>query len=464
MKRFVLSAAAVASVVTATRLFVSSREWFVADDFYFLRYVQSAEISLSEVMLPTEARLIGAYRPLGLEGYFYFGTHVLGGSAFAFYVLGFLLQAATAGVAFRLARQLGLSARAAVIAGLLVLAAPPGMTATYCVANHNYLLAGLFYALAVSGLLEYLRTARVRYQLASCAALLCGLLSNDVCATMAAVSVLAALRQHGLAWRRTTFAAVLRDTWPQLSLVALFVDFRVQAVPLRQEGWFYSIDIGLDVLRNAWGNLGLLAGGELRLFALLCACAVVGWRAWSRSAAARAERLRSATRALVLPVGWLLAALFPFTVLAFPNERFALPLAVPAALVLGRVFDALLGRAPSVAPLFVLLAVPWSAAYDHASFPQGAPFRSAFSQLSRELRVGPPPQQVYILYGGPRLADGAQLERFRWDSFGGDLVRAVMPERQLNVELVPARDARPCTGACRSYELLPDLRLRALSR
>jgi hypothetical protein len=460
VRGFLTGACAVVLAAIGLRLWVSAHEWFISDDFYFLSLVRSGDFSWREVFLPTHTRVIGVYRPLGLDGYYYVNFALFGWNAFGFYVVGLLLHVATAFVTYGIGRKLGLDERLAIFAGVLVLTADPGITGTYCACVHNYLLAGLFYALCVSWAIDSIRShegsGRKRWTLwASLGALVLGLLSNDVCTTAPAVVFALGLQHQGLSLHREPLLRAARVALPHAIVVALFVDFRINGVPMpvRQDSWFYEIDVGPDMLSNTWGNFALIAGDALRLGAVLLALGLaLGW------AATRGEGVRQSVRArlgaTLFPCAmWLLAAAFPFSVLAFPHPRFALVLEAPAVLALCALLDALLPLVPRprVAAYGLLavcaLALPWGAAIARVRHPDGAVHRRNFVLLDQLMHgPRPAPEQVDIAYGAPGLADAKALERFRWETFGGAIVHAVAPEKATEVEFRDLGD--PSSETC----------------
>lgn len=464
------AACALGATVLGLRLWIASREWFLADDFYFLDYVQRPDWSWAELFLPTEARLIAAYRPLGLEGYFFAGFQAFEWWAFGYYMLGLATQLSTAALCARIARQLGLSTSAALIAAMVVTCAGPGLTATHAVNVHNYLLAGLCYALGVSLGLDALHGKRFA-QAGTCAALAIGVLCNEMCASLPLVLAIAAACQARVEGLRERLLRAAQAALPTAIVVGLFVDFRASAVPLRQEGWFYEVDLGIDMLWNAAGNLALVVGGPIAL-AALSALLLGGVIALAKRGILR-DALATHGAPLWIAGSWLAVSILPFSVLAFPHPRFALFALAPFGLLAGTVLDAVLERAarPSWVVLgalaMIALAVPWSDAIAHGLYPEGAANRASVAMLRALLQAhrGAPPNGFEIAYGGARLADEEQLERFRWETFGGGLVHAVSPGKPLQVAFVDVSrpnepPTQPCDNCLRLY-LRPSLQLTA---
>ncbi|HEX7477098.1 MAG TPA: hypothetical protein VF331_04790 [Polyangiales bacterium] len=472
-RRFAIAAAALAVILLGLRLWVSAHEWFVDDDFYFLHFLQSDRWSWGEVFLPSQRHAsgayhpIGAYRPVGLESYYFFNFQLFGWNALGYYAVGALIHAATALVVMRIGRQLGFELRIASGAALLVLASSPGFTATYMVASHNYLLAALFAALSVSWCLQHLREPKPRWQLLSCAALLLGLLSNDFCAMLPLVVLAASIREHGLAVQRDVLLRHLRAVWPHALVTALFLDFRIDGVPLRQDAWFYDVDFGLDMFSNTYGNLTYVAGGAWQLAVLVLA--LVGAAVWLLRAQPEldASWRAHAGRNLGFCLVWLGVVLFPFAVLPFPHPRFALAAQAPFVLALGAALDALfaLQRTPRWLPSSVLLlvvaAIPWSAVHEHVTHPDGAPYKASFALLRKQFAAATAPvEHVEICYGGAGLADAATFTEFR-NAFSGDLVDAAAPQWTIE-NTSRKRDGAadpPLCERCRRFYLLPNRQL-----
>ncbi|HKU45214.1 MAG TPA: hypothetical protein VJR89_43945 [Polyangiales bacterium] len=434
---FVLGLSGVAVLAVGLRLWISAHAWFGYDDFYFLEWVQSPRWSWREVFVPSKPHTIAAYRPLGLDAYFYLNFSLFGWNAFGYYASALVLQLAAAAVVFRLALQLEFGTRAASLAALFMACSGPTLTATYAVNEHNYLSAALCYALTLSLFLDYQKTDQRRALLGSSAALLIGVLSNDACITLPAllfaIAFLAAWRSNSAEARLWALVesgrTALRRTWPHLLIGGLFVDFWLCGVPRDTISWnyFYQPDFGLDTFINTFGNLVHVFGGVWRVGLFVAAAALVLWSG--------AGRMPSG----VLPFAWLALGFVPFAVLAFSATRFALVQLPAAALCAAWLAMAVTSRLRSewqqnVALVAIACAlVPWEGALDVVRDPPGRTQREAYLVAKDVL-----PQQsracITVVCGTRGLASPADCALFRDEIFGGALFNAIVPERHLEVE------------------------------
>ena len=471
---YLIGLGCIAALAFGLRLWISAHAFFTTDDFYFLELVQSPRWSWREVFLPTHSRFVAAYRPLGLDGYFYWNFALFGWSAFGYYVTAILLQCATAAVVFRIARQLDFEPRSALLAALLTACAGPTLSASYAVNEHNYLCAALFYASSVMWFIDYQAFRRRHTLLLSSAAMLAGTLSNDVCATLPILLFGIAFagawgERESVAGEPRWQAAVdcsrsaLASTWPHFILAALFVDFLLYGVPRASLNWFYEPDFGLDAISNTLDNLANVFGGRLRLLALALALVVV-FVFW------RGPRLRGVASG-ALPLSWLLLGFLPFAILAFPATRFAL-LQLPAAALCvawlgGAVVRRVRGEWRQSAALLALacLCIPWEGTFALLRSPPGQAQREAYL-VAKPVLSGRSLDCVRVLCGGEGQANMSECASFRDTIFGGALFRAMLPQRAVLIEF---EDARLNMGPyyaqmeCVRFELQRDLRLVPLA-
>ncbi|HKP56437.1 MAG TPA: hypothetical protein VJV78_06950 [Polyangiales bacterium] len=464
LRRFAIGLGCIAALAVGLRLWISAHAWFSNDDFFFLDLVQSPSFSWREVFLPTRSRLIAGYRPLGLDGYFYWNFALFGWSAFGYYLSALVLQCATAAVVLRIAQQLSFEPRSALLAAVLTACAGPTLFATYAVNEHNYLVAALCYAASVSWFLDYLSVRRPRTLVLSSGALLVGTLSNDVCATLplllfGVASADAWVQRERPAgeplWRSCVECArsALAATWPHFILAALFVDFRLNGVPKHRLSWFYEMDLGLDAIGNTLGNLGNVFGSKLRLLALALLLVLV---------IRRGGKLR--TGSLLLPLYWLVLGFLPFAVLALPATRFALLQLPAAALCVAWLATALLrgihGEGKQNAALLALALglIPWEGTLDVLRSPPGRVERDAFL-VAKDALAGRAPDCVRVLCAGEGMANLGDCGAFKEKVFGGMLFHALVPQRSMQVEFEDVRlNMNPYYAhmECVRFELRPD--------
>jgi hypothetical protein len=466
---FLVGALLLAAGALGLRVAISTREWFYSDDFFFLATVRDHRFRWLETFMPTRSRVIPAYRPLGLDGYFFINYELFGWNAFGYYMSALVVQAIAALMVVRIALHYALDRRAAWASGMFALLAGPSCAASYEVAEHNYLCAALGSACTIAWFLAGLTRPRAWLRWLSCLALLVALLSNEVCASLPIVAfVAAALEEPGLELKARLRRAA-SASWPQFLVAGLYVDFKFSGVPLRQDSWFYDIDTGSDMLSNTLGNLTYVAGGRLPLLGLAIA-ALVSVGLWLREQAPAGRSSRAIAPAAVGGV-WLALTLLPFSVLALPASRFGLVQLPAAGLLFGTLLDSALPRIrPQLRSGLVLAAIalltPWPDMLQTLRIPRGAVFRDAYAVLERELpRIEAP--CVTVVCDGPELASDAQCDAFKEGTFNGALLRAVVVDLDLPVEFRDRRSASAFNEApdsdeqpeCVRYYLKPDLTL-----
>ena len=460
-RAFVWGLFAVLGLGLTLRFAIAAREWFISDDFFFLAQVQDASWRFREALLPTRPRMIAAYRPIGLDAYFMLNFGLFGWNAAGYYFTALVLQALTGLLVARMARGYGIDRRVTwVVAASMVLAAPSTLE-SYAVAEHNYICAALCYSACLALLLAELARPRPWLRLASYAALVLGLLSNEVCATFPVVALLAAYR-HVPGNARRSLLNALRLTWPYAAIAALYVDFKLWGVPLRQKNWFYEVDVGTDMLGNFFGNLAHVHGGYIALtvvFGLAVLLAVARFRG------ALAPLSADQAKGALVGAAWLLATSLPFTVLALPASRFALLQLPAAALIWAVLLDVARRWLPPARQAIALIAAltlltPWVGMVNALRTPRGAVFRDAYHVVARAL---PPSSStcVRVFCAGPQLASEEQCAAFRTGTFGGALWRAVVSNRPLAVEFTDAVSPDDALREfdCQRYYLTPELTL-----
>jgi hypothetical protein len=436
---FTLGATALALAIIGIRLTLANREWFYGDDFFFLAWLRDPHWSWHETFLPSSARLIAAYRPLGLDSYFIANFALFGWNALGYYVTGLVLQALTGFGVARIALHYGLEWRVAIASGLAMLIAKPCTTATYEIVDHNYICAAAATTFALSFFLDYLRSRRERERWASCSLFAIAALSNEIAACLPLVAFMAALFAHKGSLRERAHISALALA-PHVVVLVLFLDFRVSGVPTRQLGWFYDVDVSLDMVSNTRGNLEYALGGEPGFYAglaLVAAVAGVGFVRIRRGEAFDAGS-KLVQLALVSSV-WLAATVLPFSVLALPATRFALVLLPPLALLLGAAGEFLLPRlqpawrTPALL-LSLLLIAPWQGVAERFKHPKGAAYRDAHAIAVRGLRANTLSTCVTIVCNGPGLANASQCAGFRDGAFHSAFWQSVEPDRPLDVD------------------------------
>ena len=259
---FAAGVGAVVAVFCAACLLVAQREWFVFDDFFFLRYVQEAR---PWVWLDPRVAMVDRvwpfYRPLGMQTFYYVGLQLFGLNAVGFTALALLVDLLTGLLVLRIARWLGFGWPAAAASAVLAATRGPATYVLFEAFSFQYTSAVFFYALAVVCFLEHLRKGGLRYQVASCVALGLGLFCNEVVLTLPGVLALAALIAEDRSAPARTLGRTLLRIAPQLLIITGYLVFRFALLAPVEMPSFYNYAIGAHVSRNLARLLAYAFGG-----------------------------------------------------------------------------------------------------------------------------------------------------------------------------------------------------------
>jgi hypothetical protein len=226
---------------------------------------------------------------------------------------------------------------------------------------------------------------------------------------------------------------------------------------------YSTLSLGPHVFPNALDLLARVFGGGVAAgAALLSTLALLAVAVWPVGAARR-DSLRMG----VACTGWLVTSLAPFAVLPFPQGRWAMTLAVPAALLIGvgiqgvwRRWGARWPRALEAAFVgSLLVSLPYGTLRAVAADPVGAKPRSVAEWIAAQDDLSERAVLV-VLYGAPGLASAEQGERFRYLSYGGGLLNALEPgtRRVMRFQDLSRRLARNASRPESVYlALRPDL-------
>jgi hypothetical protein len=431
-RAFLIASGLLAVGIVGLSMHAASQEWFSRDDFAFLTHVQSADPwSWRRVFLPLEERFWPFYRPLGMETYFYVGFQLFGLNAFGYFALSLGVHFASGVLLFRIARQLDFDVRVAVMTALLLVSRDPALSEIFYGSVFHYALSVFLTLLSVSCFLEHLAAGRLRWQLASCVALLLALLCNEVNALAPVWLVLAGLAAGPERFEAT--GRLLRSAAPQALLVGLFLGFRFLLLAPVEAPAIYTPRLGLHVAHNAVVDLLHLFGGAAGS-AVMLGLALLLVSALVASPRGRPQVPGLARRGLSLLV-WMGLAIAPFALLPFPQARYAWIAAAPVCLLLGALLDAswrAWGREAS--PVFeaallvlALVSVPYGELYSHVTDPVGGRPRRIIEWIDAQEPPVPRRAVLVILYGAPGLADAEAAERFRYLVYGGGVLRAAYP-------------------------------------
>jgi hypothetical protein len=112
--------------LAATFLWLASAEWFFAEDFLFLKMAQDPR-GWWEVFLPLQGRAWWSYRPLTIEVYFSALFAVAGYESLAYLATSIAVHFASAFLVYRLATDLEVDRRVALVVSLLSVAMYPSL-------------------------------------------------------------------------------------------------------------------------------------------------------------------------------------------------------------------------------------------------------------------------------------------------------------------------------------------------
>lgn len=455
-------------VLVALSLHVASLEWFSRDDFRFLAYVQSPEDwSWRRAFLPFDERFWTFYRPLSMETFFWVGHRLFGLNAGGYFALSLGLHFASAGLVFRVARQLGFDPRTAAATALLAVSRPGSLGEIYYGSVFMYVSQVFFGLVCITGFLDHLRRGRLRAQVVSCLGLVLALLCNEAAVATPVLAIFAAVAT-GRVGGRADLARLLWASAPQFAVAMVYLAFRFLWIAPVEAPVLYRPALGPHVAGNVLCLLARVFGGGA---GLLLAAALGASAAFGAAVAGGSETRRFMLTAGLACAGWLATALAPFAVLPFPQGRWAMPLAVPAVFLLGvalegawRSFGGPRPRGFEAALLALVLAsLPYATLAAAAADPVGAQPRRIVEWMEAQEPPLAEGAVLVLFYGAPGLASTEAGERFRYLSFGGGVLNAVDPgtRRVMRFQDLSRRPARNTLRAGSVYLLLQrDLRLQ----
>jgi len=465
-RAFWLGAGLAALVITSLSFWVASREWFQQDDFAFLAYVQITDPwSWLRVFLPFEERFWPFYRPLSMETFFWVGHRLFGLEAFGYFAVSLGLHFLSAGLVYRLARQLGFDTRVALATALLAVSRHGSLSEIYYGSVFMYVGEVFFSLVSISFFLDYLRRGRAAAQLASCLGLVLALLCNEVAVATPALLVWVALGAGQATIRGGGGLRLLRALLPQGVLSVLYLVFRFHWIAPAVSPEMYAPHLGAHVSLNYVRILFFVFGDAKLLFvalALVTALLIAVMARWDARLHGGPLRVAAACAA------WIATVLAPFALLPFAQPSWAMPLAVPVCLLLGALLEAFRrsyasGRAWALEAgllALVLASFPYGTLLARAADPVGAYPRRIVEWVDAQEPPLPSRAVLVLLYGAPGLANAAEAGRFRYLSYRGGVLNAAYPETQRVMRFVDLSH-RPPRNAIRPdsiyLSLSPDL-------
>jgi len=460
---FLLICAAVAVMLVGACLGIAGTEWFSRDDFAFLAHVRSDDFRWSESFLPRGERFWHFYRPLGMEAYFRLCSQAFGLDASRWFAVSLAFHFASGWLLLGIARRLGFDLRAALAAALLLVSRPPALDQIFYGSVFHFVLSVFLSLVAVRCFLEFLLAGPRRWQLASLLALALALLTNGVNAVLPAVLLCAGLAARPP--RRAAGLQVVRALLPHALLVGGYALLRIRWIPLVSDRAIYRPEAGLETLRKLAGMLSEVLGGGLGW----AAAAAAGVGLLVLAAGSRPAIRRLGWRGLCL-AGWAAAALAPFALLPFPQQRYAMLASAPVALLAGAVFDSAWrgtgGRRPALfeaaVALLVIAAIPFGVLAERATAPRGVHPLGLLRAVEARSAGLEPGARLIVLYGAPGLADSEAAIAYRYLTYNGTVLQAAHPETELTLRFQDLSQ-RPSRGATRPgavyLQLTPELEI-----
>ncbi|MBY0275868.1 hypothetical protein K2Z84_11030 [Candidatus Binatia bacterium] len=373
-------------------VWLAHAEYFFGDDFVFLRRAQQPR-DWAEVFVSFRSRGWWSYRPLSIEVFFSALNAVAGTNAFPYLLTSLAVHFATGALVYRIALQLGIEWRVAIVVGLLKVAMYPSLNGElFWASAFQTVLGTFFYVLAVSLFLDYLtRDRRPLFQIATTLAMLAALLSNELAMTLPGPLVVLAL-VFGEGDARQRIRGTLRACAPMIVLLGIYLPFRYVLIgasftptpPLNLP------HLGWHVPWNVLNFVRILGKRSTLLVDLLLAIVVAGWAcaAWARDGS-----LHTLARRVVALAGWLLCAMVPYLGMYFLHHRAAIVLEAPFCLLVAAHLDPIVRRA--VTPratrvvevgliALLVLAFPYQVVGEQARVPRGKVNRDLLDILARE--------------------------------------------------------------------------------
>jgi len=448
-----------ALVVVYVRL--AQAEHFFGDDFLFLRRAQLLRDWL-HVLVPLGQRAWWTYRPLSIEVYFSTFYAIAGLDALPYLLATLVLHFACGALVWVIAVVLGIDRRAALVGGLLSVALYPALAGDlFWVSTFQTVCGTFFYLLALALFAGSLAGGRRSLAVASWAAMVLALLSNELAVTLPGPAVLLAFH-FAAGGLRTRLRAALVAAAPLIAILCVYLPFRylligpsvypTPALNLPHLGW--------HVPWNVVVFLRMLTGQSAAVQAAVALLVVAGWAAAARAGGAAVAAL--AARALVAG-GWLLATMVPFVGAFFVPPRAAIVMQAPFCVLLAAHLDPLLrvARTPAArvaveagALGLLLLAIPYAALREQADAPRGALNATLLEILREETPPLPPGACVRLLPPPDETFTAGDLYALRFRT--GGLLAVAHPD--LHLELPPDPGVAPAWRADCTDRL--DLELR----
>jgi hypothetical protein len=481
-RSFVYASTAIATLILAWCFFAASRQWFVYDDFWFLAFA-SGPRHWVRIFLPLEPRPWWSYRPLSIDVFFFLCGRLFNRDPVGYLTVSLSLHCLTGLVVYRLARQFGLETRAAVLTALLSVSRYPSLTEGLWISVCQYTITMFFYALSLSFFIDYARSTRITFQIASCTGLILALLSNELGVTLAAVVGLISLYQEEFSFSAKRLVRALRRVAPQVTITAAYLLFRIKligptkAVPVPTE---YQWVTGWHILSNYFWALVFVFGSErVRLLESLMPLAAA-LLAIAASRETRGALVKPLLAVSLVSIGWIVVGMLPYVGMPyvgmpFMRPRFAMSIELPVCLLCGACLNAFSRVYSSKRPAAVetvllaalVLSLPYRAAWDAATNPKGETVKRLVSLVGDQHASLPKGAAVVVLYGSKGLGSVSESEEFWFRAMGGAVFWAFYGDKDLKLHMMDASTPPPIDlkcPPCLFLDLEPGLMLEPAAR
>jgi hypothetical protein len=454
-RAFVAASIAITILIVAWFAFAASREWFAGDDFWFLPPAEGPKNWL-KIFFPLEPRTWWSYRPISIDVFFWLGVRLFDRNPFGFLAASLSMHLLTGLVVYRLARQLGFEIPVAVVTALFSVSRYPSLTEGLWISVCQYTITIFFYTLSMSLFIDYARSRRVGFLLASCVTLILTLLSNEMGATLAAVVVLTSLHLERFSFSPEYLVRALRRAAPHVIITAAYVVYRTLIIGPAGRSPFYQWVFGWHVIVNYFWSVVFVLGPDRTwlLFGAIPLLAALVAIASSHDARGAVVKPLWATSALT--VGWIVAAMSPYVGMPFPYRRFAMSIEVPVCLLFGACFNAFSRvysrrhRAAVEGGLLavLMLSLPYGAAWDAASNPRGETAKRLVALVGEQDANLPKGSAVVVRYGAEGLATTAESHEFSARVFLGVVFWSFHAGKELRLYILDASQPWPADLIC----------------
>ncbi len=454
-RTFICASTGVATLIVAWCVFAASRAWFVADDFWFLTFASQPKNWL-HVLVPLGPRLWWSYRPLTTDVFFSLCFQLFAYDPFGYLAVSLLMHFLTGLVVYRLARQFGFETRVAVLTALLSVSRYPSLTEGFWISVCQYTVTLFFYALSLSLFIDYARSTRIGFQVASCIALILTLLSNELGATLAAVMALTSFHLEDFSFSPNRLIRALRRTVPQVTITVAYVLFRTQVIGPAHTPPVYHWVAGWHMLVKYFWGLVFVFGIERAW--LLEGLVPVGAAllAITASREPRDALVKPLLAVSVVSIGWIVVGMLPYVGMPFAHPRFAISIELPVCLLCGaclNVFSRVYSTkhqavVEGVLAAVLVLSLPYRATWDQVAHPKGEPVKRLVWLIRQQAARLPKGATVVVLYGSNGLSSAVETQDFRARVFGGAVLPAFYADKELKLYLLDVSQPPPKDLKC----------------